>query len=75
MGQVYYKDRDGLTQGFTIAGDTPTATEQERISAMLAGNPIPTAAVPEQLNGLRNRGSCPRSVPVSPLATTRRKPV
>ena len=48
MGQVYYKDRDGLTQGFTISGDTPTASEQERISSMLAGKPLPTQEMPQE---------------------------
>lgn len=40
MGQIYLKDQDGLTRAFTIAGTTPTATEQERITNILIGKPM-----------------------------------
>lgn len=41
MGEIYLKDRDGLIQEFIIAGDVPTAAEQERIASILSGNPLP----------------------------------
>lgn len=40
MPVVYYKDRDGLTVGFEISGDQPSASEQERISRHLSGKPV-----------------------------------
>lgn len=52
MGQVYLKDRDGLTRGFTIAGNEPTASEQARISAALSGQPIQTDSPKEESAGL-----------------------
>lgn len=44
MGQIFLKDHQGLTQGFTIKGDTPSPTEQAKISAILSGKSAPTEA-------------------------------
>ena len=53
MATVFYKDRDGLTRGFEIAGDTPTASEQARISTVLSGQPLQTESIsPENEPGL-----------------------
>src|SRR6478609_8343954 len=53
MAQVYYKDRDGLTRGFEIAGDQPTASEQARISALLNGEtPQTNTPAPESQTGI-----------------------
>lgn len=40
MAEIYLKDKLGLTHGFSIAGDTPTATEMSRIDAILSGKPV-----------------------------------
>lgn len=56
MGQVYYKDRDGLTRGFNIEGTEPTASEQSRISAILSGQPVQTDAPKEEPGVLSSLG-------------------
>src|SRR6478736_3765389 len=43
MGQVFFKDRYGLTQGFNIAGEQPDEYETAYIQSALSGNPAPTA--------------------------------
>lgn len=52
MGQIFLKDKDGLTQGFTIKGDKPSETEQARISAILNKTPAPTAPTPPEEPGI-----------------------
>lgn len=41
MANIYLRDKDGLVRGFQISGDTPTATEAQRINAILTGTPAP----------------------------------
>lgn len=52
MGQLLLNDKDGLPHSFIIAGDTPSATEQSRISSILAGNPQAPAAPPPAPGGI-----------------------
>lgn len=52
MGQIFLKDKDGLTQGFTIAGDTPSASEAQRIQASLSGAPDKPEAPPTDDRGI-----------------------
>lgn len=52
MGQVYLKDKDGLTQGFTIKGDKPSPTEMDRIQTALAGPAAAPPAPPQDNTGI-----------------------
>lgn len=53
MGQLFLKDKDGLTQGFTIKGEKPSPTEQARIEAYLSGAPAPsTPSAPQDNTGI-----------------------
>src|SRR6478609_759250 len=52
MGQVFFKDRYGLTQGFNIAGEQPDEYETAYIQSALNGKPAAAPAAPVDENGI-----------------------
>lgn len=52
MGNIALRDAQGRLRGFTIAGTTPSPAEQQRINAILLGQPPAPATPPEQEMGI-----------------------
>jgi hypothetical protein len=48
MGTVFFRDQQGLLQGFNIAGDQPTPDEQGRINTVLSGQSLQPQQAPQQ---------------------------
>ena len=62
MAVIKVRDSQGKVRQFRIAGDTPTAAEQQRIGEVL--NPAPRIGQIKQLEDLATRDSAKIQIPL-----------